>query len=390
MLVAPFLLAVLQTGHHYYVSPTSIPKPGKSNYLRVPTLVRRPNGFKPKVPKGFKVEMFATGLKSPRWLFVTPNADVIVTESYQGRLIRLRDTDHTGVADLQTVFASGLNLPTGMAIRNGYFYVANTDSVVRFKYRDGQSSLRNAETVVKGIPSRGYRQHWTRNLLFDPSGQHFYLTIGSETNKSAEPLPRGAIWRYNTDGSGKTLVASGIRNPVGLALNPSSGALWATCVERDYEGDDVVPDFFTQIKNGQWYGWPYYYVGSHVDPAFRSKPRPKRKADVPDVLFNAHSTPLQFIFYTGSMFPASYRGDALVAMRGSTNRLYKSGYKVVRVHFQNGRPTKGYDDFMWGLVPDPKKREVYGRPVGMGQLPDGSVLVADEGGHCIWRISYSG
>lgn len=382
------LLASLTLQQHHYVSPNSIPASGKSNYLRVPLLVHRPDKFIPTVPKGFRAKMFATGLKSPRWMLVAPNGDIFVTESYQNRIILLRDRDHTGAAESQTVFAKGLNLPTGMAIHNGYFYVANTDSVVRFKYTVGDSTVSNPEKIVTGIPSRGYRQHWTRNLLFDSSGKHFYLTIGSETNKDVEAMPRGAVWRYDEDGGNRQLIASGIRNPVGLALNPSSGDLWATCVERDYMGDDVVPDFFTRIKAGQWYGWPYYYVGKHVDPAFRNKPRPNKSVTVPDVLFTAHSTPLQFIFYKGSMFPPEYRGDALIAMRGSTNRFHKSGYRVVRVHFQNGIPTRGYSDFMWGLVPDDTKRPVYGRPVGMAEMPDGSVLVADEGGHCIWRIAY--
>ncbi len=384
LLSALAMLAAVQGGHTY-VDPNHLARPGKPNYLKVPTIVSRPLGRPLKAPPGFHINLFAAGLHSPRWFLVASNGDVFCTECYQGKIILLRDTNGTGAADSQTVFAQGLDLPFGMAIHRGYFYVANTTSVVRFAYEVGQARVSGGETIIRGIPSRGYRQHWTRNILFD--GNKMYLTIGSETNKGPDPLPRAAIWRYNDDGTGKELIAAGIRNPVGLALQPETHQLWATCVERDYMGDDLVPDFLTRIKPGQNYGWPYTYIGNHRDPQYpsrRSAPHP-----VPDLLFTAHSTPLGLLFYTGNMFPADYRGDAFVAMRGSTNRHSKSGYKIVRVRFSNGKLTPGYDDFITGWVPAPTKPQVYGRPVGLAQLPDGSMLIADEGAHCIWRVSYA-
>lgn len=370
-----------------YVSPTNLPRPGRSSVLKNPKVVARPSNYGLKVPPGFHANLWATGLKSPRWLLVAPNGDVFCTESYQGNIVLLRDRNRSGRADEPIRFASGLNLPFGMAIQDGWFYVANTNSVVRFKYQLGQSKVSNPETVVSGIPSKGYRQHWTRNILFEPDGKHFFLTIGSETNKDKEPLPRAAIWRYGSDGSGKELVATGLRNPVGLAFRPGTAELWSTVVERDYMGNNLVPDFFTRIKQGQNYGWPEFYIGNHPDPVFR-KSKPSKAISVPDVLFHAHSTPLGVLFYTGNMFPEQYRGDALVAMRGSTNRQPRSGYMVARVDFQNGKPARGYEEFVGGFIPDRTKNVAYGRPVGIGQLPDGSVLVTDEGAGLIWRITY--
>jgi glucose/arabinose dehydrogenase len=286
------------------------------------------------------------------------------------------------------LFASGLNLPFGMAIHNGFFYVANTSSVVRYAYAAGQESVSGPETVIPSIPSLGYNMHWTRNIIFDPSGSKMYLTIGSETNKGVDPLPRAAIYRYNPDGSGKELLVTGIRNPVGLAWQPGTGELWTTVVERDYMGDDLVPDYFTRVRKGQFFGWPWYYIGKHRDPKTSLRGAPKTPVTVPDNLFLAHSTPLGVLFYTGSMFPSEYRGDAIIAMRGATNRKHRSGYKIVRVRFKNGKLIPGYEDFITGWLPDPLKKEVYGRPVGLAQLPDGSLLIADEGGNCVWRVTY--
>src|ERR1044072_1491864 len=356
-----------------YVSPDNLPRPGKSSVLKNPNVVARPDNYGLKVPPGFHASLWAVGIKSPRWLLVAPNGDVFCTESYQGNIVLLRDRNHSGRADAPIRFASGLNLPFGMAIQNGWFYVANTDSVVRFKYQVGQDRISNPETVVSGIPSKGYRQHWTRNIIFEPDGRHFYLTIGSETNKDKEPLPRGAVWRYNVDGTGKELFATGIRNPVGLAWQPGTSQLWLTAVERDYMGNNLVPDFFTRLKSGQYYGWPEFYIGNHRDPSF-PKAKVTKPIAVPDVLFHAHSTPLGVLFYTGSMFPTQYRGDALIAMRGSTNRQPRSGYMVARVDFKNCKPIREYEEFVGGFIPDRTKNTVYGRPVGLGQLAGGSLL----------------
>ncbi|HVT10939.1 MAG TPA: sorbosone dehydrogenase family protein [Fimbriimonadaceae bacterium] len=387
MVLSLVLFLLDHPGRRTYVSPNKLPPPyaGK-RFLLAPKVVARPPGFLPEAPKGFHVAIWAKGLKSPRWLLVGPNGDVFCTECYQNRIELLRDEG--GVAGKPILFAKGLNLPFGMAIHAGYFYIANTDSVVRFRYQPGQEHLENPKKIIPNIPSRGYNQHWTRNILFDPSGTKMYLTVGSETNKGIDPLPRAAIYRYNPDGSDPELIATGMRNPVGLAWQPGTNQLWCTCVERDYMGDDLVPDYFTRVKPGQFYGWPWYYIGKHRDPKVPLKGAPKKPITIPDDLFIAHSTPLGVLFYTGKMFPAEYRNDAFIAMRGATNRRHRSGYKVVRVRFDHGKLIPGYEDFLTGWLPNPLEKEVYGRPVGIAQLPDGSLLVSDEGGGCIWRVTY--
>jgi glucose/arabinose dehydrogenase len=386
-IVIAALLFVDQPGQRTYVSPEKLAAPysGK-RFLLAPKGIPRPKGFKLHAPQGFKVSLWADGLKSPRWLLAGPNGDVFCTECYQGRVQLLRDSH--GIAEKPILFAKGLNLPFGMAIHGGYFYIANTNSVVRYRYSAGQESVSDAETVIPDIPTRGYNMHWTRNIIFDPAGTKMYLTIGSETNKDIDPLPRAAIYRYNPDGTGRELMVHGIRNPVGLAWQPGTGELWTTCVERDFMGDDLVPDYFTRVRKGQFYGWPWYYIGQNRDPKTPLTGAPKPPVTVPDNLFLAHSTPLGVLFYTGAMFPAEYRGDAFIAMRGSTNRKRRSGYKIVRVRFKNGKLIPGYEDFITGWLPDPYSKGVYGRPVGLAQLRDGSLLIADEVGKCIWRVSY--
>lgn len=385
--IAAFIAFQDQPGHRTLVKIKDLPKPysGK-RFLLAPKVVHRPPGFELKAPRGFHVRLWATHLLSPRWLLVGPNGDVFVTECYQGKIILLRDMG--GEASSSILFARGLNMPFGMAIHGGYFYIANTDSVQRFRYTSGQEALKDPEPVVANIPSRGYNQHWTRNIVFDPAGAKMYLTIGSETNKNVDALPRAAIYRFNPDGTGQELIATGMRNPVGLAWQPVTNQLWCTCVERDYMGDDLVPDYFTRIREGQFYGWPWFYLGKHRDPKTPLTGAPKTPVTIPDNLFIAHSTPLGVMFYTGSMFPAEYRGDAFIAMRGATNRRHRSGYKIVRVRFDHGKLVPGYEDFITGWLPDPMKQEVYGRPVGVAQLPDGSMLVSDEGAGCIWRVTY--
>lgn len=395
-LVAPLLVGGQTSTHvpdrpgrHTYVSASKLPRPytGKE-FLLAPKTVHRPSDNYLQAPPGFKVSLWADGLHGPRWLYAAPDGDVFCAECDRGKIILLRNSNHNGVADPPKVFASGLHLPFGMALHGQYFYVANTDSVVRFHYSPGQESVDNPETVIADIPSKGRVQHWTRTILFNPSGTKMYLTIGSETNKTPEPLPRAAVWRYNPDGTGAELFVTGVRNVVGLAWRPGTNELWSTVAERDFMGEDLVPDYFTRLQSGQFYGWPWYYSGKHRDPKVPLAGVPKKPVAAPDDLFVAHSTPLGLMFYRGQMFPKEYRGDAFVAMRGSTNRSYRCGYKVVRIRFKNGKLLPGYDDFVTGWLPDPLAREVYGRPVGIAQLPDGSMIVSDETAGCIWRISY--
>lgn len=372
------------------IDPNRLPRPyATKSIIAIPKTIPGTPTF--KTPPGFEVKTFAKGLdKSPRWLAVAPTGDVFVTQSYAGRILVLRDSDGDGVAETQTVFADGLKLPHGMAFQGDWLYVANTDSVVRFAYRPGQTAASGPpETVVNAIPALGRNQHWTRNILFEPDGEHFFLTVGSASNKAVESPPRATITRYRADGTGAETFATGLRNPVGIAFRPGTTELWTTCVERDYMGNDVVPEFLTRVRRGDFFGWPWTYIGDHVDPR-APKGRPKRKATMPDVLFTAHSVPLGLVFATGTGFPEAYRGDAFVAMRGSTNRSVTSGVKIVRVHFDHGRAKNQVQDFVTGWLADAKAHTVYGRPVGLAQWTDGSLLVSDEVGHCIWRIRYAG
>lgn len=374
----------------HYVDPKKLPKPYANRSTLKPPKVHWPDSDDYlRVPPGFKIQPFAGNLKSPRWMLVLPNGDVLVTETYQNRVLLLRDSDGDGKAESRSVFLKGLNWPFGLALSGNYVYVANTDSVVRAPYQVGDLTAGKAETVVSGIPSRGYRQHWTRNILFEPDGKHFFLSIGSETNKTAEPDPRAMIWRYSADGKTKEKWATGLRNPVGLAFRPGTSELWSTVVERDYMGDDLVPDYLTSIKRGDFFGWPWFYLGNHRDPRL-SAPKGVKAGKMPEVLFTAHSTPLGLAFCPKGMFPDECEGDLFVATRGSTNRRQLSGYEVVRIRFENGKPNARYETFVTGWCPDRSKAEVYGRPVGVVFWRDGSMLVTDEPGNRIWRVTWAG
>jgi glucose/arabinose dehydrogenase len=374
-------------GARHLIRVQDLPRPyANKSKLSIPEVTRGTEA-PIRVPPGFKVNLFADRLMSPRMMAVAPNGDVFVAESYRGTITIVRSTDGAKGNDRKFLYAEGLNLPYGMVFHDGYLYVANTNGVVRFAYTPGQTVPGLKETVISGIPSKGYRQHWTRNILFSQDGKKLFVTVGSETNKDVEQPPRGCVMQYEADGSGGRVFANGLRNPVALAYRPGTSELWATCIERDYMGDDLVPDFATRVQDGQFFGWPWWYLGKRRDPRVPLSGAPSKPVTVPDVLFEAHSVPLGLTFYQGSMFPAEYRGDAFVAMRGSTNRRVRSGYKIVRLDFKDGKLQPGFVDFAVGWVPDRTKREVYGRPVAVAVWSDGSLLVADEPGHKIYRIS---
>jgi glucose/arabinose dehydrogenase len=322
---------------------------------------------------------------------LAPNGDVFVAESQEGRIKILRDTNGDGKVDERFEFASGLSRPFGMAFWKDYLYVGNTDAVLRFKYKPGQTKAEDHGEKIASLPMNGYREHWTRNVLFSPDNSKLYVTVGSQSNVDAESDPlRAAISQYNPDGSGHKIFASGTRNPIGLAFYPGTRTLWAAVQERDLLGDDLVPDYLTSIKDGGFYGWPFSYTGSNEDPRRKGeRPELVKKALVPDVLIQAHSAVLGLTFYTGRMFPAAYRGDAFVALHGSWNRSKRTGYKIIRVRFKNGRPVGGYDDFLTGWMMGEESKDVWGRPVGLLVLKDGSMLIADDGAHKIWRVAYS-
>jgi glucose/arabinose dehydrogenase len=377
---------------HYDIKVADLPPPdvqkGPVNFSRV---IPKPDNAQLTLPQGFSVDTYAEGdLKRPRWLQLAPNGDVFVAESEGDRISVLRDKDNDGKVDERFVFATGLSHPFGMAFWRDYLYVGNTDAVVRFKYKSGQTQAEGAPEKIASLPANGYREHWTRNLIFSPDGAKFYVTVGSKTNVDAgeEPM-RAAISEFNPDGTGHRLLATGTRNPIGLAFNPATKQLWASVQERDLIGNDLVPDYVTAIKDGAFYGWPYAYIGPHEDPRRKGEqPDLVKKTIVPDVLIQAHSAVLGLTFYDGKMFPSNYRGDAFVALHGSWNRAQRTGYKIVRIHFKKGKPVGGYDDFLTGWMLGEDKPEVWGRPVGLLVLQDGSMLVTDDGANKIWRVTY--
>lgn len=376
---------------HHEITVGSLPPPrATKDAENPPRVIARPANAELQVPPGFSVSVFAEGgFEWARWMALAPNGDIFVSDADANSIVVLRDTDGNGTADGRFTFATGLNRPFGMAFWREYLYVGNTDSVVRFRYRAGQTKADGAPEKIAELPGRGYRQHWTRNIQFNPAGTKMYVTVGSATDVDAEPEPRASILEFNPDGSGRRIFASGLRNPIGLAFQPGTEKLWAAVQERDHLGDDLPPDYFTDVQDGGFYGWPYSYAGQFEDPRHRGeRPDLVKRAIVPRVLIQPHSAVLGLVFYAGKMFPKEYRGDAFVALHGSWNRSRRTGYKVIRIKFKNGNPVGGYDDFLTGWMLGEDRAEVWGRPVGLLVLPDGSLLVADDGANKIWRITY--
>lgn len=368
-----------------------------------PKMVGRPEGGWPKVPAGFKVEEFATGLQNPRVVVTAPNGDLFVAESEPGRIHLLRDADGDGKPEVDTVYASGLSMPFGIAFyppgpEPKYVYIGNTDSVVRFPYKNGDLKASNGpEMIVPDIPSGGRLRgggHWTRDLQFSKDGKKLWVSVGSlsnvdDTDNNPRENRRAAILEYNPDGSGYRLFASGIRNPVGLAIHPQTGDLWTSVNERDELGDHLVPDYITRVQENGFYGWPWYYIGGNQDPRHKGKrPELQDRVIVPDVILQSHSASLDMTFYTGEAFPREYRNEAFAAEHGSWNRARRTGYKVIRVPVRNGKATGAYEDFMTGFVTD--EGNVWGRPVGVATARDGALIVTDDGGNLLWRVTYTG
>ena len=351
-----------------------------------PQVVDQPKGAQLLAPRGFHINVFAGGFDDPRTMLLAPNGDVIVAEPGGGKVTILRDANHDGVAEQRSTFASGLSSPFGLALHGGFLYVGNEDSVVRYAYRPGQLTASGPLKLITPLPGGG---HSTRGLLVSRDGTKLYVSVGSASNVSVEEPPRASILIMNPDGSGRRTFASGMRNPIGMALEPSSGALWTVVNERDGLGDDLVPDYATDVRDGAFYGWPFAYIGKHEDPRRRGeRPDLVAKTIVPSLLIQSHSAPIGITFYTGSMFPAEYRGSAFVALHGSWNRTRRTGYKIIRIPFKNGRPTGGYDDFVTGWMLGETDRRVWGRPACLLVLGDGSLLISDDGAGKIWRVSF--
>ncbi|MGB3495335.1 MAG: sorbosone dehydrogenase family protein [Elainellaceae cyanobacterium] len=365
-----------------------------------PSVVAIPDNPVLQVPAGFTVNVFAEGLDRPRWLALTPEGDVLVTETRQNRIRLLKDTNGDGVADDRQTFAdnsNGLNIPFGMAFVDSFFFLGNTDEVRRFPYSPAQNQLQGRGEKIMDLPGGGYNQHWTRNVIPSANGQQLYVSIGSRSNVSEEPLPRASVQQVDLDGSNQTTVAWGLRNPVGLDVHPQTGDLYTTVNERDGMGDNLVPDYLAQIQSGEFYGWPYaYFKPELLDPRQMAGDRSRNpdlsaQTQTPDVLFQAHSAALGLQFYDGNTFPERYRNGAFVAFRGSWNRSEGTGYKLVFVPFDEaGQPLGHYEDFLTGFLLDPSGPTAWGRPVGLLTLPDGSLLFTEEFNQRIYRVQYHG
>lgn len=382
------------------VAVESLPQPFASeSAAKSPNVVPIPTDPLLNVPNGFTVNVFAEGLDRPRWLALTPTGDVLVTETRENRIRLLRDANGDGAAELMQTFAgpeNGLNIPFGMSFAPGYFFLGNTDAVIRFPYTNGQEQLSGQGEVIANLPGGGYNQHWTRNVRVAPAGNKLYVSVGSRSNVDIEELPRAAVQVMNLDGSDAQIFASGLRNPVGLDFHPMTQELYTTVNERDGIGDDLVPDYLTRLQAGEFYGWPYAYLRPDLlDPrqvqgGQSTNPELAAQTRTPDVLFQAHSAALGLQFYNGKTFPERYRNGAFVAFRGSWNRSQGTGYKIVFVPFgADHRPLGSYEDFLTGFLLDPSVPTTWGRPVGLLMLPDGSLLFTEEMNNRIYRIQYT-
>jgi glucose/arabinose dehydrogenase len=364
-----------------------------------PELVARPRGAWPKAPVGFSVQQYATGLDNPRLIRTAPNGDFFLAESNSGKIRVFRGITRAGKPDEASVFATGLNQPYGIAFYPPgndpqWVYVGNTDSVVRFPYRNGDLKANGPAQHIVDLPHG--QGHWTRDVQFTADGQKMFVAVGSASNvddpdTTPDEKNRADILEFNPDGSDMRVYAYGIRNAGGgLAINPKTGELWCSVNERDGLGDNLVPDYITHVTEGGFYGWPWWYIGGHQDPRHEGKhPELKDKAIVPDVLLQPHNASLEMTFYEGTQFPAEYRGDIFSSEHGSWNRSVRTGYEVIRVPLhQTGRASGEYEDFVTGFVVD--NGHVWGRPVGITVAQDGSLLVTDDGSNSIWRVRYTG
>jgi glucose/arabinose dehydrogenase len=344
------------------------------------------------------VDLYATGLEGPRQIRTAPNGDFFVAESRAGQLRVFRGRGKDGKPEHVSVFATGLKQPFGIAFYPSgsnpqWVYVGNTNSVVRFPYRNGDLKASGAaETLVSELPSGG--GHWTRDVIFSQDGKSMLVAVGSasnvdDTDTHPGEFHRANILEYAPDGKFVRVYASGIRNPVGLGVNPQTGEVWCSTNERDALGDNLVPDYVTHVRPGGFYGWPWYYMGDHQDPRHEGKhPELKGHILVPDVLLPPHNASLGLTFYDGRQFPAEYRGDLFAAEHGSWNRAIRTGYEVIRVPLKDGHATGEFEDFLTGFVmPD---GQTWGRPVAVAVAKDGSLLVTDDGSQSIWHVSYAG
>ncbi|MGI8961285.1 MAG: PQQ-dependent sugar dehydrogenase [Bryobacteraceae bacterium] len=379
------------------ITVADLPKPFATKSAgNEPTVVPRPSDAWPKAPAGFKVDLYANGLDEPREIRTAPNGDLFVAESHAGQIKIFRGMTKDSKPEQTSTFATGLREPFGIAFyppggNPNWLYIGNTNSVVRFAYKNGDLKASGAaEILISGIPTGG---HSTRDLAFSQDGKRMFLSVGSRSNvDDPDTHPRehnrANILEYTPDGKFVKVYGAGIRNPVGIAIQPETGELWCSVNERDELGDNLVPDYITHVQEGGFYGWPWYYMGDHQDPRHQgTHPELKNKVIVPDVLLQPHNASLEMTFYEGKQFPNDYKGDVFAAEHGSWNKADRAGYEVIRVPLKDGKATGEYEDFMTGFVmPD---GQVWGRPVGVAVAPDGSLMVSDDGSKSIWRVSYT-
>lgn len=366
--------------------PPPFHTPSNTNRAQV---IQRPEGAQLRVPQGFAVDEFASSLEKPRIMLQAPGGEILVSEYIpNGRVTVLTDKDNDGKADAQRKFLiENLDRPYGLAFWKGYLYVAEATSLKRYKFDAKAVSVEKGEEIIS-MKDYG-KGHVTRTIAFDSKG-NLYLGIGSETNSDpGGPEKRAAIWKCKPDGTACDLFATGLRNPTSIYFYPGTNNLWATVQERDGLGDDLVPDFFTRIQEGGFYGWPYAYFGPNEDPRNKGqRPDLVKKTITPDLSLGAHTAVIDWKFYNGKRFPAKYQGGAFFALHGSSNRNKRVGYSVVFVPFKNGKPSGPVEDFLTGFMLDADKREVWGRPTGVTILKDGNMLVSEDGGNRIFRVSY--
>lgn len=405
-----------------------LPKP-QTRFLPIIKVAKAIGWSKDETPvpaSGLKVNAFARGLVHPRWVYILPNGDVLVAESNTpknsrndqplslyaeiekiveghlrreagadtpspNKIILLRDTTGNGIADQQSVFLNHLNSPFGMALVGHYFYVADADAIVRYPYKTGETSIKAAgKKIVDLMGTTTLNHHWTKSLLASPGGRYLYVGVGSNSNIGENGMQqeegRAAIWRVDRKTGKHLIYASGLRNPVGLAWNPVTGALWTVVNERDRLGNDLVPDYLTSVKQGEFYGWPYSYYGQHADARVKpQRPDLVAKAISPDYSLGSHMAPLGLTFYTGTHLPKKYFNGAFIGEHGSWNRNPTVGYKVVFVKFVNGKPVGLPQDILTGFLT--ANGDAHGRPVGVTVDKSGALLVADDVGDVIWRVS---
>jgi glucose/arabinose dehydrogenase len=394
----------------------ALPLPSEShkNFCKV---IGWPEGKTPVPPGGFVVTKFASGIKSPRWIYVASNGDVFValanTESKGVKKVvdaiegktKSQNTGKSanqillfknGKPENPVMFLDGLNQPFGMLILNNYFYVANTDGLWRYPYEEGQTSIAGKGEEILELPTGMYNNHWSRNIVANENGSKIYVTVGSGSNVAEHGIEnetrRANILEINPDGSGERVYASGLRNPVGMDWTQGNKTLWTAVNERDELGDSLVPDYITSVKEGGFYGWPYSYFGKNIDARIKKEeqsPELVSRAITPDVPLGSHTASLGLVFYDQDKFPQRYRNGAFIGQHGSWNHSQLVGYKVVFVPFKNGKPSGQPEDFLIGFIANESKSEVYGRPVGVAVTKDGALLVADDVSDTIWMVNIS-